>query len=140
MDTPQAIIKRLGLAPHPEGGWYKETWRGNEQPRAAATAIYFLLEQGQRSHWHKVDATEFWLWHAGSGLMLRTAELDAGPEQAMRLGPDVLAGEMPQHIIAKDYWQAAHADRGWALVSCMVSPGFEFDGFEMATEGWEPGA
>ena len=132
----------LELQPHPEGGWYRETWRAPalEGDRASATSIYFLLEQGQRSHWHKVDAAEIWLWHAGSSLALSTARGDAGPIQNVSLGGKVSAGETLQHVIKPDHWPAAHARDGWALVSCIVSPGFEFGGFELAPIGWEPGA
>lgn len=136
-----AIIARLALQPHPEGGWYRETWRAPapEGERAGATAIWFLLEAGQRSHWHRVDAAEIWLWHAGSPLRLSTAPGDAGPVSDIRLGGDILAGEEPQHVIPPHAWQAAEADRGWALVSCVVSPGFDFAGFELAAPGWAPG-
>jgi len=138
----KALIETLGLAPHPEGGWYRETWRAEAAPgeRAAATAILFLLEAGQRSHWHKVDATELWLFHAGSALRLETAASDAGPIRAARLGPDVLTGEAPQLRVEAGEWQSAEADRGWALVSCIVSPGFEYAGFTLAPPGWAPGA
>lgn len=138
-DAP-ALIDALQLQPHPEGGWYRETWRAAATPgeRASATAILFLLEEGQRSHWHRVDATELWMFHAGSPLRLMTAASDAGPVRELRLG-DVLAGELPQVRITPDEWQSAEADRGWALVSCIVSPGFEFEGFTLAPEGWTPG-
>ena len=141
MSRSRKLIEALGLAPHPEGGWYRETWRAEAAPgeRAAATAILFLLEAGQGSHWHKVDATELWLFHAGSPLRLLTAPDDAGPVAEVRLGADVLAGEQPQCRIAPHHWQAAEADPGWALVSCIVSPGFEFEGFTLAAPGWAPG-
>lgn len=137
----RALIDRLALQPHPEGGWYRETWRADAEPgaRAGATAIHFLLEQGQRSHWHRVDAAEIWLWHAGSALLLSTAPGDDGPVEALRLGGDVLLGEVPQHVIAPYHWQAAQADRGWALVSCIVAPAFEFSGFILAEPDWAPG-
>lgn len=139
MTDPKDLIAALELQPHPEGGWYRETWRApsNEGARAAGTAIHFLLEKGQHSHWHKVDAAELWLWHAGHPLTLRRAADDAGPAETIRLGPDVLAGEAPQALIEPGHWQAATADRGWALVSCVVVPGFDFAGFELAPEGWE---
>ena len=142
MTDAQGLIRALDLSPHPEGGWYRETWRSAaaEGERAAATAILFLLEKGQRSHWHKVDATELWLFHAGSALRLDLAATDAGPVQSARLGPDVLGGEQPQLRIGPGEWLAAEADRGWALVSCIVSPGFEFEGFTLAAPDWEPGA
>ena len=141
MSEARAIIDRLGLLPHPEGGWYRETWRAEagEGERASATAIYFLLENGQRSHWHRVDAAELWLWHAGSPLVVSTAAEDAGPVADIRLGPDVIAGEAPQHLIPPGHWQATEASYGWALVSCIVSPAFDFAGFELAEPNWSPG-
>lgn len=142
MDEAKAIIEQLGLAPHPEGGWYCETWRGapGENGPAAGTAIHFLLERGQASHWHKVDAVEIWLWHAGSPLSLALADSDAGPVEEVRLGPAIMTGETPQQVIAAGRWQATRAEHGWALVSCIVVPGFEFDGFTLAPPEWEPGA
>jgi hypothetical protein len=104
-----------------------------------ATAILFLLEQGQRSHWHMVDATELWLFHAGTPLLIRTAADDSGPIEEVRLGGNVLAGEHPQVRIEAGTWQAADADDGCALVSCIVSPAFEFEGFRLAPPGWSPG-
>jgi predicted cupin superfamily sugar epimerase len=140
MTEARALIETLALQPHPEGGWYRETWRAEaaQGQRAAATAILFLLESGQKSHWHKVDATELWLFHAGSALRLGMAAGDEGPVREARLGSDVLGGEQPQLRIAPGEWQAAEADRGWALVSCIVSPAFAFDGFTLAEPGWAP--
>ncbi|MEZ5797266.1 MAG: cupin domain-containing protein [Paracoccaceae bacterium] len=129
------MVARLGLRPHPEGGWYRETWRGPEiAGRASGTAILFLLKAGERSHWHRVDADEIWLWHAGAPLVLRMGERQA---QAVRLGPDVLMGETPQAVVPSGWWQAAGSTGAWTLVSCTVSPGFRFDGFELAPEGWD---
>jgi predicted cupin superfamily sugar epimerase len=141
LTDPQALIAALALVPHPEGGWYRETWRAAaaEGDRASVTAILFLLEDGQRSHWHKVDAAELWFWHAGSDLALAMAPDDQGPVETIRLGPDVLAGMRPQQLIAPHAWQAARADKGWALVSCVVSPGFDFTGFTLAGPNWAPG-
>ncbi|MCJ8156450.1 cupin domain-containing protein [Sphingomonas sp. LaA6.9] len=141
MDDARALIDRLGLQPHPEGGWYRETWRA-EAPfgtRAAGTAILFLLEAGQRSHWHRVDAEELWFWHAGAPLTLAIAPADSGPVSALRLGPDVMRDENPQARVPTGQWQAAQADGGWTLVSCVVVPGFEFSGFRLAPRSWEPG-
>lgn len=129
MSDAQALIARHNLAPHPEGGWYRETWRAarGSGERAAGTAILFLLEQGQSSHWHKVDADELWLWHAGAPLLLKigsdTFVLDAGN---------------PQALVPAGAWQAAHAETDWALVSCVVVPGFEFAGFTLAPPDWSP--
>jgi uncharacterized protein len=143
MDEARQIIERLGLAPHPEGGWYRETWRGAAGVaggRSPGTAILFLLEAGARSHWHRVDADELWLWHAGAPLELRMTEVaDAQRWHAVRLGGDVLAGDVPQCRVPAHCWQAAEATAGWALVSCVVVPGFDFAGFELAAPGWAPG-
>jgi uncharacterized protein len=134
-----SLIQQLQLSPHPEGGWYRETWRAAPGPdgRSAGTAILFLLEAGQRSHWHRVDASELWIYQGGSPLALRTAE--GAQVQTLRLGLDLAAGEQPQGLVLPHRWQAAEADRGWCLVSCIVVPGFSFDGFEMAPPGWAPG-
>lgn len=141
MPDARDLIERLDLRPHPEGGWYRETWRAPaaEGERAAGTAIYFLLEEGRRSHWHRVDASEIWLWHAGSPLALSTAEDDDAQPWTVTLGPDIAAGQHPQHVIPAGHWQVASAEQGWVLVSCIVAPGFEFSGFELAAEGWTPG-
>lgn len=128
------IIERLGLRPHPEGGWYRETWKGPEVGgRASGTAILFLLQAGERSHWHRVDADEIWLWHAGAPLVLSMG-VEAATE--VRLGPDVLGGEAVQAVVPAGWWQAARPLGEWVLVSCTVSPGFRFEGFELAPPGW----
>jgi predicted cupin superfamily sugar epimerase len=140
-EDARRIVEELGLAPHPEGGWYRETWReggGGAPARGYATAIYFLLEAGQRSHWHRVDAAELWMFHAGHALDLLIAPDADGPTETIRIGPDVVAGERPQGIVPSGAWQAARADKGWALVGCIVAPGFDFAGFELAPPGWSP--
>lgn len=132
-----AIIAKLGLQPHPEGGWYRQTWQGTEVAgRAVGTAIHFLLQAGERSHWHRVDADEVWLWHAGAPLTLLMAPDAAGPLQVIPLGGDVLDGQHPQAVVPKGWWQAAEPTGAWTLVSCTVSPGFRFDGFELAAPGF----
>jgi predicted cupin superfamily sugar epimerase len=135
------MIAALGLASHPEGGWYRETWRAAAAlpgGRAAATSILFLLEAGQRSHWHRVDAGEMWLFQAGAPLALSVAEAGQAPG-TVTLGPDPLAGHAPQHLVPPGAWQSAQASvEGWTLVGCVVSPGFEFSGFELAPPGWSP--
>lgn len=142
MTDPAAIIARLQLAPHPEGGWYRQTWRAEaaDGERPAATAIHFLLEAHQRSHWHRVDAAELWFWHAGAPVALSIAPEDAGPVTRTMLGARVLEGEAAQVLVPTGHWQAAEPLGGWALVSCVVSPGFHFAGFELAAAGWSPGA
>lgn len=140
MHEARDLIGRLGLQPHPEGGWYRETWRAapaGEGGRSAATAILYLLEAGARSHWHRVDAAELWLFHAGAPLVLSIAE-DGAPAREAILGPDPLACE-PQALVPAGAWQSAHASPGgWTLVACVVVPGFEFAGFQMAPPDWTP--
>lgn len=118
-----------------------ETWRGPPGPdgRAVGTAIYFLLAVDERSHWHRVDATEIWHFHRGAPLALRVATGEGGEIDDHVLGPDVEAGERPQVTIPPDAWQSAESTGEWTLVSCTVTPGFEFDGFELAPVGWTPG-
>ena len=139
MDEAERIIEALGLAPHPEGGWYRETWAAPAAPgeRPAGTAIHFLLRRGERSRWHRVDADEIWLWHAGAPLTLSLAECEAGPARDHALGPGVLAGEAPQVVVPAGWWQAAAPSGAFALVSCVVCPGFRFEGFELAPEGFD---
>lgn len=135
--SAEGIIAKLGLQPHPEGGWYRQTWVGPlVEGRASGTAILFLLKAGERSHWHRVDADEIWLWHAGAALVLSTGEAAA---REHRLGPDVLAGDLVQAVVPRGWWQAARSTGAWTLVSCTVSPGFRFEGFELAAPGWELG-
>jgi len=132
------IITALDLAPHPEGGHYRETWRAPapEGIRPAGTAIFFLLSEGERSHWHKVDATEIWHYHAGAPLRLMQSASDAGPACAALLGPDLSAEQSPQLIVPPHHWQAAESCGDWTLVSCTVSPGFDFAGFTLAPAGF----
>jgi predicted cupin superfamily sugar epimerase len=141
--TPTAaeMVAALRLHPHPEGGWYRETWRAAAalaSGRAAATSILFLLEAGQRSHWHRVDADELWIFQAGAPLPLSVATA-GGPNNAAVLGPDPQLGQSPQHLVPAHAWQSAQAGvGGWTLVACIVAPGFEFAGFELAPPGWKP--
>jgi predicted cupin superfamily sugar epimerase len=135
MTEAEQIIQRLRLERHPEGGWYRQTWVGPEVAgRASGTAILFLLAKGERSHWHRVDADEIWLWHAGAPL---TLSLGLERAEERRLGPDVLGGDHVQAVVPKGWWQAARSLGTWTLVSCTVSPGFEFDGFELAAAGFD---
>lgn len=134
---PDALIAALELQPHPEGGWYRETWKGPEvNGRATGTAILFLLRAGERSHWHRVDADEIWLWHGGAPLTLSLSASDEGPARHVHLGPDVLAGQSPQIVVPAHHWQAAESLGTFTLVSCTVSPGFRFEGFTLAAPGF----
>ena len=135
--TADDIIENLDLSPHPEGGWYRQTWSGEETPRPAGTCIYYLLCHGETSRWHRVDATEIWHFYAGAPLQLSLAESTDGPAVDHVLGRDLDHGARPQVIVPAHHWQSAHARDGWTLVGCTVSPGFMFDGFEMAPEGFD---
>jgi uncharacterized protein len=136
----QEIIALLDLSPHPEGGWYRQTFRDEHGGvRGHSTAIYYLLEKGQRSHWHRVvDAAEVWHHYAGAPLMLRSST-DGQEINAVVLGVDLLRGERPQAIIPANVWQSATSLGDFTLVGCTVAPGFEFSSFEMAAPDWEPG-
>lgn len=101
--------------------------------------MYFLLRGGERSHWHRVDADELWLFHAGGPLLLATApDAATAPTEAV-LGCDLDAGQQPQRLVPAGWWQAAAPLEGWTLVTCTVAPAFEFAGFELAPPGFEPG-
>lgn len=134
--TAEEIIAKLQLSRHPEGGWYRQTWVAENEGRATGTCIYFLLGAGEASHWHRVDAAEIWLFHAGAPLVLSISETDAGPARDVLLTPDLSAGE-PQVVIPEGHWQAARSTGEWTLVSCTVSPGFQFEGFELADLGFD---
>ncbi|WP_372573147.1 cupin domain-containing protein [Ruegeria jejuensis] len=134
--TADEIIAHLGLEQHPEGGWFRETWRADTPGRATGTCIYFLLKANERSHWHRVDATEIWLYHAGAPLILSLSADDQGPAAEHVLTPDLTKGQ-PQLIVPKGHWQAARTTGDYTLVSCTVSPGFEFEGFELAAPGFD---
>jgi predicted cupin superfamily sugar epimerase len=136
-----SVIRALDLSPHPEGGHFRETWRAPapDGGRGASTAILFLLAAGERSHWHRVDADELWLWHAGAPLSLQRAA-EGGPPATLRLGPGLADGQVLQAVVAKDEWQAAASAGAWTLCSCIVAPAFRFEGFTLAPPGWQPGA
>ena len=133
------IVARLELRPHPEGGYYRETFRDKRvdaNGRAHSTAIYYLLARGDRSHWHRVDAVEGWHGHAGAALRLMIAE--RGTTNTVTLGPDLAAGQWPQAFVPFHAWQAAESLGDWTLVGCTVAPGFEWAGFEMAPKDCTP--
>ncbi|HEX7131288.1 MAG TPA: cupin domain-containing protein [Iamia sp.] len=135
-----AVIAALGLKPHPEGGWFAETWRDApaDGSRGAGTAIYFLLDADQVSHWHRIDAVETWHHYAGGPLDLMIAPDATGPVATTRLGPDLAGGQRPQGIVPAGAWQAARPVDGPVLVGCTVAPAFEFAHFELAPAGWSP--
>ena len=141
MSNAKEIIDKLKLQPHPEGGWYRETWRAaaKDGERAAGTAIFYLLEADQRSHWHRVDAAEIWHYYAGAPLRLSISEDGETVNEAL-LGGDIMREETPQAIVPPNAWQSAASAGAWTLVGCTVSPGFEFDKFELAAKDWAPGS
>jgi predicted cupin superfamily sugar epimerase len=133
----------LDLEPHPEGGWYRRTWEapvsvappGYDGPRSSATAIYFALHPGERSRWHVVRSDELWLWHAGGPLLLRFGGSGSAPDEAtgaVLMGTDLAGGQRPQVLVPGGTWQAAEPGTDEpVLVSCVVSPGFDFADFRL---------
>jgi predicted cupin superfamily sugar epimerase len=132
------VIFTLGMVRHPEGGWYAETFVDEDQDagRPRSTAIYYLLEAGEASHWHRVDAVEVWHYYAGAPLVLRVSDGKSVDEHT--LGVDLDAGERPQVVVPKQAWQAAVTSGAFTLVGCTVAPGFQFSGFELADKDWAP--
>ncbi len=132
MSEADTLIQRLDLAPHPEGGHFRETFRDSNSGRASSTAIYFLLKAGEASRWHRVDAAEVWHFYRGAPL-----ELKIGKDIHI-LGPDIAAGQQPQLVVPPGAWQAARSLGDYTLVGCTVAPGFEFSKFELAPAGFTP--
>ncbi|NQV98340.1 MAG: cupin domain-containing protein [Rhodospirillales bacterium] len=139
MQDADEIIDRLGLVPHPEGGFYREVYRHAPagSRRGDVTTIYFLLKAGQISRWHRIDAIEIWHFYAGAPLTLKIVAPEQVP-QTLSLGTDLPAGQLPVAVVPKDAWQSAISTGEWTLVGCTVAPAFEFSGFEMAPDGWQP--
>jgi predicted cupin superfamily sugar epimerase len=138
MITADEIISLLELERHPEGGWYRQTFEDTPEAgmRAQSTAIYYLLEGGDLSAWHRVDAAEVWHWYGGAPLKLRLSHQGKVIDEYV-LGPDLMAGQRPQVVVPRHCWQTAKSNGPWTLVGCTVAPGFQFSGFEMAPEGFE---
>ncbi|GHG80135.1 cupin domain-containing protein [Pseudodonghicola xiamenensis] len=134
--TAEEIIAKLQLARHPEGGWFRETWRAAGEGRPSGTCIFFLLAKGEASHWHRVDATEIWHYHAGAPLILSISPDEAGPASDHLLCADLGKG-LPHLIVPEQHWQAARSTGAYTLVSCTVSPGFDFAGFTLAPPGFD---
>jgi hypothetical protein len=141
--SPSELIARLGLAPHPEGGHYAETWRdaAADGRRGSGSAIYYLLQPGESSAWHRIDATEVWHFYAGAAVELRCSR-DGEEEEVFVLGYDLAAGEEAQRVVPAGVWQAARClgrrRDDWSLLGCTVSPAFRFEGFELAPAGFTP--
>ena len=135
------LIESLGLIPHPEGGWYKETFLSKLKikNRPISSMIYYLLKEGETSHWHRVtDADEIWNWHLGGTLDLSIYNKYKIIEK-IKLGPNLTSGETFQAVVNSGLWQAAQTSKSWALVSCIVTPAFLFESFELAEKEWRPG-
>ena len=138
--SAREIIRLLELQPHPEGGHFRETFRDPDTDasgRSVGTAIYYLLEAGEVSEWHRCDASEFWHYYAGAPMVI-TISPNGHDAAAHHLGPNLLTGQRPQILVPKNHWQSATSLGAWTLVGCTVSPGFEFAGFEMAPRDWRP--
>lgn len=140
MTTARNIVDMLDLEPHPEGGWYRQTFidENPEGGRALSTAIYYLLSDTSGSAWHRVDAAEVWHFYAGGPIEIDLSE-DGKTAQKVMLGPNIAEGQRPQVVVPRGVWQSARSHGAWSLVGCTVAPGFRFEGFEMAPEGWQPG-
>lgn len=139
MTEAERLIHELELVPHPEGGHYRETFRDypDAAGRARSTAIYFLLQAGEVSHWHRIDAAEIWHFYRGSSLHIEIAQ-DA-VVQSLVLGPCFEGGERPQIVVPPGAWQSARSLGAYTLVGCTVAPGFEFAQFELAEKDFSPG-
>jgi uncharacterized protein len=137
--TAEGVVRLLDLEPHPEGGYFRETFRdaAAADRRAVSTAIYFLLAKEDISAWHRVDAAEVWHFYAGAPLLI-TVSAEGRETSSHHLGPDLFQGQRPQFVTPAGWWQTARSLGAWTLVGCTVAPGFEFSGFEMAPPGWRP--
>ena len=137
----EELTASLALAPHPEGGWFREWFRSPERvmpgdgrgERSATTSIWFLLPPGGRSRWHVLRSDEQWTFVEGEALELMTLHPDGGTTRVHRLGPSGV-GAAPSLIVPAGTWQAARAAEGYALVACTVSPGFEFEDFRLLSD------
>lgn len=139
--TAAELIERLRLAPHPEGGWYRRTFTHHDvghDGRPLGSAILYLLNHGDRSHWHRIDAVELWHFHAGDPVVVQLSP-DGVRVRTRILGPDPLDGQEPQVIVPAGTWQTARSLGSWSLVGCSVTPAFRAEGFELAPPGWQPG-
>jgi len=133
MPEADRIIALLDLKPHPEGGYFRETFRDDGgEGRAHSTAIYFLLKAGEVSRWHRVDAAEVWHFYRGAPLELRIGK------DIYMLGPNIDQAEAPQVVVPPHAWQSAKSLGDYTLVGCTVAPGFEFSQFELAPDGFTP--
>lgn len=140
MTDAAAIVEALGMSAHPEGGWYVETWRAAAPTgqRPSGSAILYLLGPGDRSHWHRLDADEVWQYSGGDALELSVWSPGDAAITTHRLGRDVTDGSVVQAVVPAHAWQTARSLGAWTLVGCIVTPAFEYEGFELAAPEWEP--
>ena len=143
MYSADEIVRTLSLERHPEGGYFRETFRdkplGENIDRSASTAILYLLAEDQVSHWHRIDSTEIWHWYAGAALQISIAEHEKASPKTEILGTEFFDNQLPQLIVPGGYWQSARSLGAWTLVGCTVAPGFEFENFELADPDFSPG-
>jgi uncharacterized protein len=135
--TAAEMIAAMNLAPHPEGGWYRQTWVAPGPGRPVGSTILFLLQPGEVSHWHRFDAAETWFHQQGGPLELRMAPDAGGPVTTVVIGADIAAGQTPQAHVPNGWWQTARPLDGWVLVGCATAPAFQFEGFELAVPGFD---
>ncbi len=130
--SAEDVAKHLNLSPHPEGGWFRRTYRHADElaGRPIASAIYYLITGDRRSHWHRLDADELWHWYGGASLELWLSG-HRTTESSIILGPNLTKNEEPQRLVPKGMWQCCTSLGDWTLVGCTVSPAFSFAGFEM---------
>ncbi|RXK17938.1 cupin domain-containing protein [Macrococcus sp. DPC7161] len=133
----ESLIRQLNLQPHPEGGYYHQTYISKDSVgnRALFTSIYFLLESGNISHFHRIDADEMWYFQGGDSLTVHMI-LEDGTYQCVRVGLDVENGEVPQFLVPKNtiFASTVEDNNQWSFVGCMVAPGFLFEKFELFTQ------
>lgn len=138
--TADQIIDLLELSLHPEGGYFRETFRDDAKVngRSASTAIYFLVRKNQNAYWHKIDSAEMWHWYAGAAMELHLFDEANKKKQVLTLGNDFMSSQRPQLLVPPGAWQYAETLGDWTLVGCTVAPGFEFEHFELVPPNWEP--
>jgi predicted cupin superfamily sugar epimerase len=134
------VVAALGLEPHPEGGYFRETFRQDpgDGSRGSMTAIYYMPPVDRPSRWRVIDVDEVWTYHAGAPLTLSLSH-DGRTVETHRLGTDFANGEKPQAVVPKGVWASAVSHGGWSLVGGICAPAFLYEGFRMAPPDWQPG-
>ena len=135
MTDPASLITSLNMTPHPEGGHFAETFRADD---GSASLIFYLLQQDERSHWHRLTKNEMLHFYDGDPMRVLLSP-DGVSIQEKTLGRDAINNEPYHLIIPKDTWFSMQSTGDWSLIGCTVSPAFSFDDFELAPKGWMPG-